>query len=104
MADYFSRRAHLTIRPSRCPIDRLDRDIRDYSSACYYEVIYNQGARFLDGLRRDFGEAPFRRAVRAYTAANRLGIGSNASLLEAFRVEMGEGVRKRFQRRFPSLY
>lgn len=104
MADYFSRRARLAIRPSRCPIDRLDRDIRDYSTSCYYEVIYVQGARFLDDLRRDFGEAPFRRAVRAYTAANRLGIGSNASLLEAFRAEMGEGVRMRFQRRFPSLY
>ena len=104
MADYFSRRAQLAIRPSRCPIDRLDRDIRAYTTDCYYEVIYIQGARFLDDLRRDFGEAPFRRAVRAYTAANQFGIGSNASLLEAFRAEMGEGVRKRFHRRFPSLY
>ena len=83
MADYFSRRAKLSIRPSRCPIDRLDRDIRAYSTACYYEVIYVQGARFLDDLRRDFGAAPFRRAVRAYTAAHQLGIGGNATLLES---------------------
>jgi hypothetical protein len=104
MADYFSRRAQLAIRPSRCPIDRLDRDIRAYSTACYYEVIYVQGARFLDDLRRDFGAAAFRRAVRAYTAAHQLGIGGNASLLETLRAEMGEDVLPRFQRRFPSLY
>jgi hypothetical protein len=104
MADHFSRKAHLSIRPSRCPRDRLDRDIRAYSTRCYFEVIYVQGARFLEDLRRDFGNAPFRRAVRAYTAANRLGIGGNAALLEAFRAEMGDGVLPRFQRRFPSLY
>jgi hypothetical protein len=104
MADYLSRRAHLSLRPSRCPPDRLDRDIRGYSSTCYYEVIYVQGGLFLDRLRRDFGEASFRRAIRSYTADNRLGIGSNALLLEALRAEMGEGVVKRFQKRFPSLY
>jgi hypothetical protein len=42
--------------------------------------------------------------VRSYTADNRQDIGSNAKLLEAFRAEMGEGVRKRFHSRFPSLY
>jgi hypothetical protein len=104
MADYFSRKAHLSIRPSRCPRDRLDRDIRAYSTFCYFEVIYVQGARFLENLRQDFGDAPFRRAVRGYTQDNRLAIGSNSKLLEAFRAEMGEAVRRRFQSRFPSLY
>ncbi len=104
LADYLSRRARLALRPSRCPLDRLDRDIREYSTTCYYEVIYIQGGRFLDDLRRDFGAAPFRRAVRAYTVAYRLGIGGNASLLEAFRAEMGDAVLPRFGRRFPSLY
>jgi len=104
LADYFARRAHLSIRASRCPRDRLDRDIRGYSSACYFEVIYIQGARFLEGLRRDFGGRAFRRAIRAYTAGNQGGIGSNVRLLEAFRAEMGDGVLKRFHARFPSLY
>jgi hypothetical protein len=104
MADYFSRKAHLSIRASRCARDRLDRDIRDYSSGCYFEVIYVQGARFLEDLRRDYGDRRFRRAVRAYTQANRLGIGSNVRLLEAFRAEMGDGVLRRFHARFPSLY
>jgi hypothetical protein len=104
MADYFARRAHLSIRPSRCQPDRLDGDIRDYSGACYFEVIYVQGARFLDRLRRDFGTRRFARAIRAYTRAHRLGIGSNLRLLEAFRAEMGDGVLPRYRRRFPSLY
>jgi hypothetical protein len=104
MADYFSRKAHLSIRHSRCARDRLDRDIRDYTSACYFEVIYVQGAGFLESLRRDFGDRRFRRAVRAYTQANRLGLGSNVRLLEAFRAEMGDGVLPRFHARFPSLY
>jgi hypothetical protein len=104
MADYFSRKAHLSIRPSRCPTDRLDRDIREYSSACYFEVVYVQGARFLDDLRRDFGAGAFKRAIRTYTADYRLGMGGNAKLLEALRVEMGDGVLGRYRKRFPSLY
>lgn len=104
LADYFARKVHLSLRPSRCPADRLDRDIRDYSSGCYFEVIYVQGGLFLNRLRRDFGDASFKRAIRTYTADNRLGIGSNARLLEAFRAEMGEAVRERFHKRFPSLY
>ncbi len=104
LADYFSRRARLSIRPSRCPTDRLDRDIRDYSTRCYFEVIYVQGASFLNDLRRDFGGPAFLRAVQAYSADERLGIGSNAKLMEAFRAEMGDRVLKRFKRRFPSLF
>jgi hypothetical protein len=104
MADYFSRKARSSIRRSLCTRDRLDREIRSYSSRCYYEVIYVQGALFLDQLRRDFGDRPFRRAVRAYTKANHLGIGSNKRLLEAFRAEIGDKVLKRFRARFPTLY
>ncbi len=104
MAEYFSRRATIGLRPSRCARDRLDRDIRGYTSACYFEVIYEQGALFLDSLRRDFGDKAFRRAVRTYTRANRFGLGSNARLLEAFRAEMGDRVLPRYRARFPSLY
>jgi hypothetical protein len=104
LADYFSRKAHLSLRPSRCKQDRLDRDIRAYSSRCYFEVIYVQGARFLGSLRHDFGAAKFDRAIRAYVKDNLNGIGSNARLLEAFRAQMGDGVLPRFKSRFPSLY
>ena len=104
MADYFSRRARLSIRSSRCAMDRLDREIRAYSDLCYFEVVYIQGARFLDKLRRDYGSAKFNAAIRAYTRDNRHEISNNARLLEAFRATMGDGVLKRYRSRFPSLY
>ena len=104
LADYFSRKAHLSIRASRCRMDRLDREIRSYSDTCYFEVIYIQGSRFLDKLRKDFGGGKYKAAVRAYTRDHRFGLGSNTRLLEAFRAEMGKGVLRRYHSRFPSLY
>jgi hypothetical protein len=104
LADYFSRKAHLSIRASRCKTDRLDRPSQAYSDACYFEVIYVQGARFLDKLRKDYGSAKFKAAIRSYTRANKHDIANNARLLEAFRARMGDGVLKRYRSRFPSLY
>ncbi len=104
LADYFARKAHLSLRSSRCKLDRLDRDIRAYSDHCYFEVIYVQGAKFLANLRRDYGDAKFMAAIRAYTKGNRNRVANNARLLEAFRAQMGDGVLKRFHNRFPSIY
>ena len=63
-----------------------------------------QGARFLDKLRKDYGSAKFKAAIRAYTQDNRHDIANNARLLEAFRKEMGESVLPRYRNRFPSIY
>lgn len=104
LADYFARKAHLSIRRSRCKMDRLDREIRAYSTNCYFEVIYVQGARFLDNLAKDYGGGKFKAAIKAYTRENRDDIANNTRLLEAFRAEMGDGVLKRYRTRFPSLY
>jgi hypothetical protein len=104
LAEYLSRKSRGVLRSSRCRVDRLDRRIFDYGPGCYYEVIYVQGALFPEKLRRDFGDGPFRRAIRAYARDHHLGIGSNHALLEAFRAEMGERVVRRFRARFPSLY
>jgi hypothetical protein len=104
LADYFSRKKHLSIRASRCKTDRLDRDTQAYSDGCYFEVVYVQGARFLNNLRRDFGSAKFKAAIRAYTKDNRNDIANNARLLEAFRAQMGNGVLPRYRNRFPSIY
>jgi len=104
LADYFSRKAHLSIRSSRCKTDRLDRATQAYSDGCYFEVVYVQGARFLNNLRRDYGAAKFKKAIRAYTRSNKHDISNNARLLEAFRAEMGNGVLPRYRNRFPSIY
>jgi hypothetical protein len=104
LAEYFARQAYLWFRPSRCATDRLDLEIRDYSDLCYYEVIYIQGARFLERLRKDFGSAAFRAAIRAYAKANRGRVSNDTRLLEAFRATMGNAVLRRYHARFPSLY
>jgi hypothetical protein len=104
LADYYSRKAHLSIRSSRCATDRLDRATQAYSDLCYFEVVYVQGARFLDKLRKDFGSGKFKSAIRAYTKANRHDIANTARLLEAFRARMGDRVLKRYSKRFPTLY
>jgi hypothetical protein len=104
MAEYLSRTARGFLRASRCRLDRLDKSIHGYRPGCYYETIYVQGALFLDGLRKDFGDKPFRRAIRHYAKDNAFGMGSDRRLLEAFRDEMGNKVLKRYRQRFPSLY
>ena len=104
MAEYYSRKKHLTLRSSRCKTDRLDRTIKSYSGACYYEVVYVQGARFLDKLRKDYGDAKFKAAVRAYTQGETNEIGSNISLLEAFRDKVGDSILNRLKKRFPGIY
>jgi aminopeptidase N len=104
MAEYLSRKATIGMRASRCKLDRLDKSIQGYRRGCYYETVYIQGALFLDSLRRDFGDKPFRRAIRRYATSHALGMGSDKSLLEAFRAEMGNKVLKRYRERFPSLY
>ena len=104
LADYFSRKKHLSLRPSRCRADRLDRPSQAYSDLCYFEVVYVQGARFLDKLRKDYGSAAFQRAIRAYTRDNRFDVSNNARLLEAFRAQMGDSVLRRFRNRFPGIY
>ena len=104
LADYFSRKARLSLRSSRCSKDRLDREIRSYSEACYFEVVYIQGSNFLNSLRKDHGSARFKAAIREYTQEFRHDIGSNRQLLEALRASLGDGVLKRYRSRFPSLY
>ena len=104
LAEYLSRTSRGVLRASRCPLDRLDKSIHGYRPGCYYETIYVQGALFLDGLRRDFGDAAFKRAIRRYAEEFRLGMGGNRRLLEILRDEMGDAVLKRFRNRFPSLY
>jgi hypothetical protein len=104
VADFLARHVLGRRRASRCPADRLDRNIHRYSKACYYETIYIQGAGFLDGLRRDFGARGFWAALRTYAADNRFDVSSDRRLLEAFRARFGDAVLPRYRERFPRLY
>jgi aminopeptidase N len=70
-------------RASRCATADLDDTIYDYSDACYYEVVYIQGANFLDDVRKQVGSTRFWRGMRAYIEASRLGWGGTRALLDA---------------------
>ena len=92
-------------RASRCATARLDLAIYDYSARCYFETIYIQGGNLLDTARRRMGSTAFWAALRGYVAANRGGLSSTRSLLEALDdatpLDLGATL---FAPRFPRLY
>jgi hypothetical protein len=100
-ADFLARHVTGTQRASRCDRDELDRSIYRYSAACYFEVVYVQGARVLDGMRRRAGNTAFFRALRGYVAAQRHGFGSTAELLAALDAVDPADLTVRLRSRFP---
>ena len=104
MTDFIARRLLNRIRSSTCSDDRFDRSLYDYSGACYFEVIYVQGSRFIDQIRRRMGDRRFWNTIRRYYEDNRFGLSSNRRLLETLREAAGDWVLRRYRTRFPSLY
>jgi hypothetical protein len=104
LADFSARQFLGLLRGSRCSRGRLDRTIYQYSTSCYFEIVYIQGGNFLDDLRRDMGSAAFWRALRRFYQQNKFTISGTRELLETFRDEAGNWVLPRYRSRFPSLY
>jgi hypothetical protein len=104
-ADFLARRLLHERRTSRCAPARLDRSIYDYSSACYYEVVYIQGGNLIDNVRRRIGPKAFWAAMRQYVAANRYGLSNERTLLDALDAATPlDLAASMFERRFPSRY
>jgi hypothetical protein len=103
MADLVARYTLSEFRASRCSTARFDLPITAYSSACYYEDIYIQGANWLNDLRMRMGNAVFWGAIRGYLAAHRFGIGSSRELLAALDAATPINVAALAADRFPSL-
>ena len=82
MADFLARYITGTGRASRCATATLDRTIYGYSARCYFEVVYVQGGRVLDHLRRRMGGPAFWAGIRDYLATNRFGLGGTKLLLD----------------------
>ncbi|CAN5648882.1 hypothetical protein BH23CHL7_BH23CHL7_01770 [soil metagenome] len=83
-----------------CASKPLDRSIYEYK-ACYYGVIYVQGADYLAAYRRRVGEDLFWRGIRNYYAQYRFGLGGTRQLLDeldAVAKKAGGGHAKRFPR------
>ena len=104
-ADFLARHVLGQRRASRCATARLDRSIYDYSSRCYYEVVYIEGGNLIDDVRRRIGDGRFWPALRRYVTANRFGIVHERTLLDALDAATPLDLRVMlFAKRFPSRY
>jgi hypothetical protein len=103
-ADLLARTALGSLRPSRCSPARLDRQLGAYPKSCYYEVIFVQGGRLLDDIRRRMGSSAFWAALRAYLTAYRNDIGGTRQLFDALRDGTSTDLLPLIRSRFPSLY
>ncbi len=105
VADYAARSVLSLRRASRCPSDRLDRSIYDYSAACYYETVYIGGGNLLDDARQLMGSDVFWAALREYVATNRHKLATTSSLLRALDdatpLDLAGSL---FAARFPRIY
>ncbi|MEP7360786.1 MAG: hypothetical protein ABI744_04325 [Chloroflexota bacterium] len=99
----FLTRTLIGFRNSKCRNTNLDGSVYDYSSKCYYEVIYVQGADYLDDYRDRVGSDEFWAGLRDYYDQYKFGLGGNLDLLQALDGEAGSNGGGH-EERFPSLY
>ncbi len=107
MTEFLTRWFFGAFRGSNCAKDRLDRGIAGYDGSCFYEVVYVQGASFIDRLRKDVGDQRFWAAVRDYWNSNQFKFGGTVELLESLRVAADQAnvqVYSRYSSRFPRYY
>ncbi len=102
-ADFLARYLTGSTRASRCATAALDGSIYAYSSTCYFEVVYVQGGRLLDDVRRHVGNASFFGALRRYAAAHRFGFGSTQALIVALDAVDPRNLASAWRSRFPRL-
>ena len=95
---------HPFTSPKRGRWHAFDRTIYDYSSTCYYEVVYIQGGNVIDRVRRRIGSTAFWRAMRSYVADHRNRIASTLTLLNALEGASSHDLTDIFAPRFPRLY
>jgi hypothetical protein len=91
-------------RGSNCPLARLDLTVYDYTSDCYYEVIYIQGTNYLNAYRKRVGDGAFWAGLRAYYSRYKFKMGGTKQLLmtlDEFAGSKGGGHHARFPSLFP---
>jgi hypothetical protein len=90
-------------RGSHCPIANLDGSVYDYTSDCYYEVIYIQGTNYLNAYRSRVGDSNFWAGLRAYYQQYKWKMGGTKQLLTTLDQYAG-GNGGGHHARFPSLF
>ena len=103
MADFLARYITGTGRTSRCATTALDRSIYGYTRGCYFEVIYVQGGRVLDKLRRRMGGPAFWAGVRDYLTTNRFGFGGTKLFLDTLDAHTSLDLVGPIRPRFPRI-
>ena len=92
-------------RGSKCATDNLDGSVYDYTSECYYEVVYIQGTNYLNAYRRRVGESAFWAGLRSYYQRYKFKMGGTKQLLmtlDEFAGSRGGGHHTRFPSLFPA--
>jgi hypothetical protein len=102
VAEYLARTI-IGFRNSKCRETNLDGSVYDYASTCYYEVIYVQGADYLDDYHDRVGNDAFWAGLRDYYEKFKFGLGGTKELLESLDGEAGDNGGGH-EARFPSLY
>ena len=104
VVDFLSRYITDSFRASTCSTGRLDLSIYEYSTSCYYEILYVQGGRFLDSLKTRMGSTQFWAALRDYYADHKFRFGSTPVLLSYFDRYTSDDLRPTYRPRFPRYY
>ena len=91
-------------RDSRCAEANLDGSVYDYGGACYFEIIYIQGADYLDAYRQRVGDDAFWAGMRNYYVNYQFGLGGTVELFDTLDAQAPEGSGGGHQDRFPSLF
>jgi hypothetical protein len=100
--DFITRYVNGSFRSAGCSAMSLDRPIYAYR-ACYYEVIYVQGANVLNSVRLRMGSYLFWRGLRAYVADHRFGFGSTSTLIAYLDALTERDLVRELAGRFPRL-
>lgn len=104
ITDFLARDTVGNRRSSRCATADLDRTIYEYSSSCYYEVIYIQGGNFINDLRIRMGNTAFWGAMRDYYARWSRRFGGIAQFLGVLDAHTPLDLVPSYHSRFPRYY
>jgi aminopeptidase N len=103
VSDFLARDLLDAFRKSHCANDRLDGSVYDYDAHCYDEVVYVQGADYLDAYRDKVGNRDFWNGMRAFYRSHEFRIGGIRGLLDSLDEASGFN-SQRHAKRFPTLY
>lgn len=90
-------------RASHCAVSALDLGVYNYTSGCYYEIVYVQGDIYIDAYRQRVGNSAFWDGMRRYYENYKFKLGGTRKLLETLDEAAGPNGGGHGGR-FPSIY